>query len=291
MGPRRDRRAGTLAALASMTAVAVVVAGGLVGWIRLTAPSAGSASTSLTEEVPETFAGGFAPAPVPGAVADAVDGPVVAVVVLDEEPGGAGLCDFHTEGGGDRELVWAVVTPEGLQIAYVSDELPWMEHDMVELEREAVERVEVEATAVPPDEPVPHQSAADDSGPAQSGARYFESCGARWERGGWTAMGGTGMTLPTDGPLPGGIGTSSSCCDDQGFTIASTAVSPVEGAAWLLQDRGGYWLAYPADASGLVPLSWRYRQSRLGGDMRTPSTHVLSVDADGTVLDERFIGG
>lgn len=45
------------------------------------------------------------------------------------------------------------------------------------------------------------------------------------------------------------------CCRDDGLALGSGEVDAPEGAAWMVQDRGPYWLAYPVEG-GLVHPVW-----------------------------------
>ncbi|HVM00008.1 MAG TPA: hypothetical protein VM324_12015 [Egibacteraceae bacterium] len=122
--------------------------------------------------------------------------------------------------------------------------------------------------------------------PERAPTRMRATCTVRWEGGAWIGDGG-GLS-PADEQMSGLSG--SSCCDARGLGTAEALVVAPDGAAWAVQERGGYHLAYPVADSGLVPVSWRFRPTRgafggFGGDMAS-ATRVAFVDGKGEVIGE-----
>lgn len=248
-GPRRGSG---LLACGLVVGIAVLVAGGVVGWARIGAgPATRGAPVPepVEEAVPETLAGGMELGDVPDAITAAVDGPVVAARLLDELPDGVG-CEFVDRDFDDEpDLETLMLTPDTLHVSLVGASSVFAE------------------------------------GPGGAG-RARATCTARWQEGGWHESGG-GMG-PADQPMGGGTGAS--CCDQDGLGTAEGAVMAPEGAQWALQDRGRYHLAYPVPEGRAVPITWRFRaQGGLGGfdgSGMASATTVTFMDGDGEVLGE-----
>lgn len=276
-------RVGALTAVGTMALVALVVCGGLVIWIRASAgapaeaddPTNGFAET----EVPTRLAGGLDPGEVPAAIQAAVDGPVLGALRLDDGvdlPQGVDLsgCVGQDAFDGEPAVVDGTVTPDGL---------------MVILEgpgRGGFADMPVPAPApAPGPSPSPAVSSVPGTGPSEPRMRAV--CDFQWtEGGGWVGSGGS--MGPADDRGFGGGGMGSFCCDADGMTIAATWVTPPTDAAWGLQDRGAYWVAYPVDELDLVSVSWRYRERRFAPT--PPTTHIQWVDEDGGFLAEENLG-
>lgn len=99
-------------------------------------------------------------------------------------------------------------------------------------------------------------------------------CTAGWQDG-WVPNGST--IMPVEDSTVMGFG--------------STWVGQVrlpEGAAWLVQDRGGYRLAYPVEDLTGVAVSWQFQERALAG--RPPSVPITVLDGAGVVLEESFLG-
>ncbi|MGH8930456.1 MAG: hypothetical protein ACRDZO_07430 [Egibacteraceae bacterium] len=104
-----------------------------------------------------------------------------------------------------------------------------------------------------------------------------------WRQGGaWSTV--TSMTLDEDS---GTISNGYFCCTEEGRGVAGAVVQVPEGTRWVLQERAGWWLAYPVGEHLAVPVVWDFRESRFGGT--TPASHVLYLDGEGEVLDEAFL--
>jgi hypothetical protein len=276
------RRASALTAIGTMSLVALVVTGGVVAVMRFGSPAAAERPAVGAEtEVPTALAGGIAFSDVPPAVAQAVDGVVVGARVLTELPAGVSGCDMGFPGGdpAEPELESAVATPDGLLVSEIGTapagffgepmEMPVMTAPPIVPEGEVTESpAPVEATATPA--PAPTE-------------RIRNQCTFTRQGGGWMSNGGSSGPVDAGGM---GMGMGATCCDAEGMTTTTGELVPPDGATWALQDRGVYWLAYPVADLTRVPITWRFREGVFGG---FPSTHVLWVDDDGTVLDERFL--
>lgn len=295
------RRASTLTAIAGMTGIAVLVCAGLVVWMRTGAPAEATApETGMETEVPTELVDGIPPADVPAEIGAAVDDPVVAAVVLSELPQGLDGCSFGEVVAPELERAYAL--PGAVVLSMVGEPnpdffggpMPMSEPPLrpppMDDEGGPVPGVEpvpppppgeedsvvhgVEPTPVPPDVEwvEPHMS------------RWRETCVAREGDGGWsTDLHSTG---PADEGGGHGFGASMTCCED-GFATALMVIDVPDEAAWVLQDRGVYWLAYPVEAVASLPLTWRYRETSMGRASR--STHVLILDPGGQVVEDRFI--
>lgn len=104
-----------------------------------------------------------------------------------------------------------------------------------------------------------------------TGALLQVTCYAQWGGRSWqTWASWTADAADATEPLgpPGPI-----CCRDDGLGLGGGEVLAPDGAAWLLQDRGPYWLAYPIDDSSLVHPVWP-----VDGDAdEPPPTRYLTV--------------
>lgn len=108
-------------------------------------------------------------------------------------------------------------------------------------------------------------------------------CTGRWTGAAWQVDGSTVEELSG-----GGSGTSS-WGGEGGWMTAMATLDLPEGAAWVVQDRGGYRLAYPVEGLTALPLSWRFREGPFGGG-RPPATAVTLLDDEGDVLEETLVG-
>jgi hypothetical protein len=266
--PAATRRASAPVTLGAMTLVALVVTGGLVVWMRMPAPAGATrAQVGVEEEVPTTLAGGLAPAVVPAAIASAVDRPVIGASTLEALPDGSEGCGFDL--GDDAELERAVATPDGLAVSLIGDAPDgFLDGPMP--------RPEPEPAPPPPD--------TDQAEVGEQAPRWRETCVLRDRGGRWFSDGGS--SGPADDRF-GGMGTSVLCCDEQGFALATTELHPLDGAAWVLQDRGAYWLAYPVAGADRLTLTWRFREGGFGRAGAT--TYVRWLDDAGGVIDEQHL--
>ena len=81
-----------------------------------------------------------------------------------------------------------------------------------------------------------------------------------------------------------------SCCDSNGLATATGVVRVPNGATWALQDRNGWYLAYPVREQERLALSWKFREQGVGPG-GPPQTSVTFVDDSGAILEETFTGG
>lgn len=261
LGADGTRRGSGLLACGLVVGIAMLVAGGVVGWARIGADPATRGAPvpePIEEAVPETLAGGIELGELPDAVAAAFDGPIVAARVLDEPPPGAD-CDFLGNDFSEQPETTVLVTPHGAHVSLVG--------------------------------------AVEDRGlPGADGApqRMRATCTAVWEQGQWINHGG-GMG-PADQPM--GSATGGSCCDQDGLGTAEGAVMAPEGARWVLQDRGRYHLAYPVPEDRAVRITWRFRaqggfgggfDGRFDGGGMGSATTVTFMDDAGEVLGETIL--
>ena len=262
-GGTAPRRAGTARVIGTMAAVALVAVAVVVVSARLGGNSSGEAG--VEETVPTTLAGGIAPGPVPQVVTATFDAPVVGAVNLDNPPADAVASCGESMGimwdDGQPEVEYAVATPDGIFLSLLGS-----------------------------GETAPDMGM--DSG-GQIPEKFRTTCSAQPDGDGWMSQGG-GMEVVFEGEPESedfaGSSSSYSCCDEQGLATASGSVEVPDDAAWALQDRSGWYLAYPtADRPRLV-LTWKFRESRFGGG-GPPQSPVTFVDADGVIVGEGFAGG
>lgn len=256
------RRAGTLAVIGTMATIAVVSVTAVVAWARLAQPAASEEPAGVEQEVPAVLADGSEPAPVPAAVASAVDLPVVGAAKLDalsEE-----MLDACTEGfpvawgpDGPRPE-YAFVTPDGVAASVTG------KGDLAE------------------------EFGTGPGGEQPTGVRF--RCDLQLEDGSVTNRGGGGGFEPIFPDQPTSGGFSSSCCDEQGLAHATATVQVPADSAWLLHDRGTWFLGYEVRGLESVGVSWRYRENRFGPG-GPPRSTVLFVGEDGSVVAEATAGG
>lgn len=84
----------------------------------------------------------------------------------------------------------------------------------------------------------------------------------------------------TGRPIGGG------CCTPEGYGWNEAFVDPPAGARWALQDRGGWWVAYPVTGP-TVHIVWTYAGSGDPFASQGISTPVVFVDEGGDVVGER----
>lgn len=107
---------------------------------------------------------------------------------------------------------------------------------------------------------------------------YFQvACYAFWDGRQWQSWASwvaetANQGDPVSQPEP-------ACCRDD-LALLGREIQAPEGAAWALQDRGPYWLAFPVDTSGLVHPVWPVAE----GDPAPPTT--VFVDEAGNRLEE-----
>jgi hypothetical protein len=299
-------RGSALAAVGVVLLVAVVAAGGVLGLARALGLSTDAPDRGLLdEEVPSAMAGGAAPGAVPDAIAAVYDLPVVAVADLGQAPLGAEQhCpteEVDWEQGPEQEVAWA--TPDGI----VSVQTGWATERFGHFEEMGMARAPravppavptpvevVEAIAEVTPEPTLDESHAPPPGPATPtpfepgvdpgvAQPWRVTCVAQVREGG-AIIGMSGSSGPAQWES-GGLGWS--CCDRQGLSTAAVSVDVPAGAVWAVQERGSYWLAHPVASLERVVLVWRFREGPFGG---APRTHVEFLDADGVLVDDRYVG-
>ena len=258
-------RAGTLTVIGTMAAIAVVSVTAVVAWARLAQPAASEGPAGVEQEVPAVLADGSQPAPVPAAIAAAVDLPVVGAAKLDElSDEMLGACTEGFEGAGDAgeqgglRPEYAFVTPDGV-VASVTGKGELAE-----------------------------EFGMGPGGEQPTGVRF--RCDLQLEEGSVTNRGGGGGFEPIFPDQPSSGGFSSSCCDEQGLANATATVQVPVDAAWLLHDRGTWYLGYEVGGLENVGVSWRYRENRFGQG-GPPMSTVLFVGEDGSIVAETTAGG
>lgn len=256
-GEVAPRRASTLTAIGTMAAIALVSVVAVVVWARM--GRAGDAQDEAGDGIPTVMADGTPPGEVPGAVTTAVDLPVVGVVALDDVPG-----DIRQEcrdnfgevtWDGEPTKEYAFVTPDGMSSSYIG-----------------------KGTAPP-----------GMFGPGQAkGDQFRVRCSASFRDGQWMVDGGgvEPVRPGDDGEFMSGGGFG--CCDENGLATASGSIEVPDGAAWALQERGGWYLAYPVKGGSSLTVTWKYRENGTGGP---PQSRVTFVDKDGGIVAEAFTGG
>lgn len=280
--PDPGEPASPVIAVGVMVLIAVVAAGAVLGWAWLR-PAGELSEPQVPDEVqPDTLAGGVELGEVPAEVAAAFDEPVIGARLLDEMPEDFHECDFMDVGWEEEpELEYALATPDGVHISLVG--LGFVDDGMgggfrgggMEFEGD----IAVDEFAMDPDDVL--------DGEPQ---RWRVSCTVQWDGRTWTNGGGS--SGPADDPFGGTGGMGSSCCDEHGFATAEAAVRVPDGAAWVVQERGGWWLAYPVSEQRSIPVTWKFRDGRMGMGMGGggTSTHVVFVDEDGEQFDETWVG-
>ena len=86
------------------------------------------------------------------------------------------------------------------------------------------------------------------------------------------------------------MGGGYSCCDENGLATASADVEVLDGAAWALQDRGGWYVAYPLEDRTSLTVTWKFREQRFGPG-GPPQSAITFLDGNGEILGEAFAGG
>jgi hypothetical protein len=261
--PGHDR-ARTLTVIGTMALIAVVAVTAVVVWARVGAPDAGdrTVTAGVDEALPETLAGGFEPAPVPPEIVAAVDAPVVGAAKLEQLPDDmlAACMDFNevTWDPGSPTTEYAVVTPDGVNASlFGQGEVAGGIGKGPEGEDPIGIRIRCELDLR-------------GSGPSNRGGGGYEE------------------VFP-DQPVMGGF-SGSSCCDEDGLATAMASVNIPDGAAWLLQQRGAWFLAYPVEGLDVISVTWRYRENRFGPG-GPPQSRVVIVDGAGETIAESFVGG
>lgn len=239
--------------------VAVVAATAVV----LLAPQAtpeDSGPNGVETEMPTALADGSPLPAVPDELRVLADDPIVVADRRDELPDGM-TCNTHLPWDGEPELESVFVTPTAASGVLVGE---GSFHEMGD----------------------PNAPGAQDEAEQEQirGNCLLLPDG----NGDWSESGGGGGTAPEPGAPGTSQGAGSMCCPN-GRGHAHADVSVTGDVAWLLQDRGPYWLAYPVEGLDLVTVEWPYAQSAMnsGGP---PSSRIRVVDADGEVMAERLIG-
>jgi hypothetical protein len=230
-------RGSTIAAVGTMTAIALVAASAFVILTRL-APVGQRPAASQVEQPPALLADGGRPGDVPVTVPPEVQGPVIGVRNAAQLPDNALACDVP-ELGDDVKAEGVRVTPEVVLLDVVTD---------------------------PP------------------GVGTQRLVCITWRQGSaWSTV--TTVSLDEHG---GTIPFGYFCCSEGGRGVAGAVVQAPEGTRWVLQERPGWWLAYPVGEHLAVPVLWSFQHSRFGA-VSAPVSHVLYLDDEGEVLDEAFL--
>lgn len=255
-------RATTARAIGTIAAIAVIAAALVVGWARI--GGAGSASDddeAAGDALPTTLEGGIEPDEVPRALAKAFDKPVVAATLLTQLPPDVlDTCRSHDLEWeeGDPTLESAVATPDAVHASLVGRTAGMGE------------QMGFEST---------------DGGPV----RWRVRCTARFEDGEWRTEGGGGIEPADESFEHTGI-REMSCCDAAGMTTGTAILMAPPEAAWAVQDRGSWYLAYPiAEEHRRVTVTARFREGGFGPG-GPPAMHVTYVDKAGEVIGDERLG-
>lgn len=267
-----------------MLAVALLAVAPVMLFGRATPAAEPPEPPTVELAMPDALAGGIEPGDVPDTVADAADGPVLGAVRVDEIPPGA-TCHHEGVFADEPVLEFAVVGPFGLSASFVGAGGAEFGPPPPGPRAAPVPQPDRPAGPAPPALP-PAPAAANP--PAE---RLRAICGATWDGAGWT--GGGQSISPVDHPEAGG-GIGMSCCDEQGLGTASVSLPVPDGVAWVLQDQGGWWVAYPVEGAPVVALNWKFvdpgaRRGMFEGHGPVTSTLVLLLDAGGDVIEERLL--
>jgi hypothetical protein len=259
LGGTAPQRAGTGRVIGTMGAIALVAVTIVVVSARVGGNSA--AESDVEEAVPTTLAGGIPPGPVPDEVTAAFDAPVIAAVHMDNPPPDAVASCGESMGiiwdDGQPEVEHAVATPDGIYLSLLGT-----------------------------------GDAGPDMGMEADAQKFRTTCSAQSDGGGWSSQGGGMEVVTDDGDLGDGFsGSSYTCCDDRGLATASGSVDVPEDAQWAVQDRNGWYLAYPTGERPRLMLTWKFRESGFGGGGSPPQSRVTFLDANGAVVGEDFADG
>ena len=257
-------RASTVAVLATVGGIALVAVAVVVLWARASAGPHGDGAAAAEEAVPSSLVGGLPPADVPPDVAAVFDVPVIGALNLDELPGGV-LQECSRSIGemnwdeGQPSIEYAIATPDAIHTSLVGT---GQNIDM--------------GMGEGPDAP----------------DKFRLTCTARNEGDAWTAEVNNFETIfDEDAEMDMGMGGGGYfCCDENGLATASSSVKVPPGATWGLQDRNGWYLAYPVDQQQSLTVSWTFRENRFGPG-GPPQTSITFVDDTGEVIEETFTGG
>ena len=257
-------RASALSAVATMAVIALVSVSVVMVWARVSSGSSeGEGSESgIDEPVPDSLAGGIAPAPVPDAVTAAFDQPVVGAARLDELP--PDVSDECSDTFGEVEweegqptLQSAIATPDAIH-AVLEGKGSW---------------------------------GPDMGGGGEAPERFRTTCSAHSEGDRWMTEGNGFQPVFGEGDVvEDGMGSGYSCCDENGLATATQTIAVPDGAAWGIQERSGWYLAYPVEDEPMMMLTWKFREQRFGPGA-APQTTVTFVDDAGAVIAEAFAGG
>lgn len=229
-------------------------------------------SGTVADEPPDELPGGHPLPPVPRAVAQAADGPVVVAATLEALPAGVDCPHEDVPWTAGPVATPILLTPDGLQMQLIGEGHP-----------------------THPDLPE-ELSASNATMEANDPMRLTMTCHAKWQRGSWRD---TQRSLAAHGlgdKPPQAHSSEASCCAHDGLGSAHAEITVADNVAWLLQDRGGYWLAHPTERLSAVRVDWQFRELQRGGgpEFDEPDfdggTFVRLLDADGEVLDEHSVG-
>lgn len=263
------RRAGTLSAVGTMAAIALVSVVLVVVWARVGGGQSQAEEDGVVEPIPSQMAGGVRPGRVPEPVVDALgEVAVVGVASVDRLPEEVAQQCSDSFGEiqwdeGQPKVEYAYMTPDGLSASLIgSGKAPR------------------------------GMFGGKPGGGGRQPERFRMACNATEHDGFWNGE-SQGIEPVFDGGDGGGhsFGGGYSCCDENGLATASGSVGVPDGATWALQDRNGWYLAYPVDGRTSLSLSWKFREAGFGGGGPPPPSGVTFVDDEGTILEETFAGG
>lgn len=261
-GTTAPARAGTGRVIGTMAAIALVA----VTVVVVSARAGGNSADDpdVEETVPTTLAGGIAPGPVPDVVTETFDAPVIGAVNMDNPPEDAIASCGDSMGivwdDGQPEVEYAIATPDGIFMSLLGSGQTGPDMDM--------------------------------GGGRGVPEKFRTTCNAQSQDGHWNAQ-GSGMEVVFEGEelAEDFGGTSYSCCDEHGLATASGSVEVPDDAEWAVQDRRGWYLAYPAGDRRRLTLTWKFRESGFGGGEGPPQSPVTFLDAQGAVVGQSFAGG
>jgi hypothetical protein len=246
-----------------MAVIAVAAVALVVVAARVAGGGTDDEDDGLEGGVPSTLVGGIEPTVVPGAVLTSVDQPVIGAAHLDEVP--PEVMDSCAAGFG--EVAWAAGDPKLDSALATTDSLQLSVIGAGQMNEEM----------------------GFDTGGGPQPERFRITCTARDTEDGWQTDSNGFEPIMGDQQFEQ-MGGGSFCCDENGLGTATEVAEAPEGADWALQERGGWYLAYPVDKDRQVLLTWKYREQNMGPG-GPPTTTVMWVGGDGTIVGETSTGG
>ena len=258
-------RASTASVLVPVAVVALVAVTVVMMFARVSAGAkADPEGATLEGEVPTTLAGDIEPGPVPDPIRNAMDLPVIGAAQLDEPPEPI----FDECSASTGEIEWDEGDPAVESALATTDVL------LVSL----IGKGEF------------GEGMGFDGGQGKAPDRFRMVCTARHDGGSWFNESSNFEPVFDEGGDFGHTGSGYSCCDDNGLATATGNVDIVDGATWALQDRGGWYQAYPLQGRDSLTVTWKFREQRMGPGT-PPQSAITFLDDEGEVLGEAFAGG